>query len=248
MLSGICAAGGFNAADIIVLVILVLGVLSGIVAGFAKMLRGGLGTIIAIIVSVVCAIFLADKLSGVSFLASLTDTIEGKMGAKFASCALPAKISGDAILLQTANGDWVAITEVLTGLPGKLASMAQPVLIKICASSLDGVHSIAFATGVLTAKICAGAIIVVGGIIVLELVFGILSSMLGKLIAKQKGIRTVDRIIGLVFSATVTVLIVFAAMLIVSKLGDKATAVTDIINSGTVAKWFFENNPFTSLV
>ncbi len=249
MLSGLCAgAGGFNTADIIVLVILVLGVLAGIIAGFAKMLRGGLGTIVAIIVCVVCAIFLADKLAEVSFLATLTDTIEDKMAAKFDVCALPAKISGDAILLQNSNGEWVALTETISGLPGKLASIAQPVLVKLCSTYLDGTGSIALAVSTLTTKICAGAIIVIGGIIVLEILFGILSSLLGKLMAKQKAIRTVDRVIGLIFTAAISVLIVFAVMLVFAKLGDKAAAITDMIESSTVAKWFYENNPFVTLL
>ena len=58
---------------------------------------------------------------------------------------------------------------------------------------------------------------------------------------------TIDRLIGLVLSRR-RVIIVFAAMLIIAKLGDKASVGADMINASSVAKWFFDNNPFVALL
>src|SRR5574344_1399175 len=99
MLTGICASASFNTADIVVVVILAVGVLFGIIAGFAKMLNGSLGSILAIIISIVMAVFLADKLAGVSFLNSLTSTLEDKIGGQFSVCDLPAKVQDNTIMV-----------------------------------------------------------------------------------------------------------------------------------------------------
>ena len=56
--------------------------------------------------------------------------------------------------------------------------------------------------------------------------------------------HSVDRVFGLIFSTAITVLIIFVVMFVISKLGDTAVAVTDNINAGNIAKWFYENNPF----
>ena len=49
------------------------------------------------------------------------------------------------------------------------------------------------------------------------------------------------------FSAAFTVALVFVAMFVIAKVGSGAQAAIDNIESGTVAKWFYENNPFLLL-
>lgn len=96
-------------------------------------------------------------------------------------------------------------------------------------------------------KALCAIIVFVASIIVLEILFSLLSKLLSKIVEKQKGFRSVDRIIGLVFSAAFTVALVFVAMFVIAKIGSGAQVAIDNIESGTVAKWFYENNPFLLL-
>ena len=104
MSNALCAAG-VNVSDIVVLVILVLGVLAGVFSGFAKMLNGALGTIIALIASVCLGIFLADKLAAIPAFSELNNKICAFFESKFSVSSCAAKVEGDKLLLFTV-GNW----------------------------------------------------------------------------------------------------------------------------------------------
>ena len=129
----------------------------------------------------------------------------------------------------------------------KIALLIQTVCVKLFSGALTGsVTLAAFAANLIVKALCA-IIVFVASIIVLEILFSLLSKLLSKIVEKQKGFRSVDRIIGLVFSAAFTVALVFVAMFVIAKVGSGAQAAIDNIESGTVAKWFYENNPFLLL-
>lgn len=250
MLNGLCATGGFNTADIVVLAILGLSVLFGVVLGFAKMLRGGLGTLIAVAVGVVCAVFLAEMVSNLSFMNDLKNTIGGKMTGFASSLGLNAKVEDKAIFVLSGD-NWYKITDLFReGINAKIVQAAQPVLIALVGGALNGSVSIAAAVSALTVKIIGGIAVFVIAVIVAEILIGLLSKLFSSIISKQKVFRVFDCALGLVFSAAAAVVIVFAVFFVVDKLnaGGNAAAFVDIIKSSSVAKWFYENNPFVLLL
>ena len=146
MLTGICASASFNTADIVVVVILAVGVLFGIIAGFAKMLNGSLGSILAIIISIVMAIFLADKLAGVSFLNSLTSTLEDKIGGR-SPYAIAAKVQDNTIMVQSSSGRVGGDCRFRFLFSRKTRQIwRQPVLVKLCGIPLNGTNSVGYAS------------------------------------------------------------------------------------------------------
>ena len=114
MSNALCAAG-VNVSDIVVLVILVLGVLSGVFSGFAKMLNGALGTILALIASVCLGIFLADKLAAIPAFSELNNKICACFESKFSVSSCNAKVEGDKLLLFT-GGNWTGVTDIFAAM------------------------------------------------------------------------------------------------------------------------------------
>ena len=242
MSNALCAAG-VNVSDIVVLVILVLGVLSGVFSGFAKMLNGALGTIIALIASVCLGIFLADKLAAIPAFSELNNKICAFFESKFSVSSCNAKVEGDKLLFT--GGNWTGVTDIFAGSSkAKIAAFIQTVCVKLFSGKLTGSVALSSFAATLIVEIITGFIIAIASLIVLEIVFSVLSSLLSRLAEKQKPVHSVDRVFGLIFSSAITVLIIFVVMFVISKLGDTAVAVTDNINAGNIAKWFYENNPF----
>ena len=243
MSNALCAAG-VNVSDIVVLVILVLGVLSGVFSGFAKMLNGALGTIIALIASVCLGIFLADKLAAIPAFSELNNKICAFFESKFSVSSCNAKVEGDKLLLFT-GGNWTGVTDIFAGSSkAKIAAFIQTVCVKLFSGKLTGSVALSSFAATLIVEIITGFIIAIASLIVLEIVFSVLSSLLSRLAERHKPVHSVDRVFGLIFSTAITVLIIFVVMFVISKLGDTAVAVTDNINAGNIAKWFYENNPF----
>lgn len=249
MINSLAAAvSNFNTADIIVVVILAIGVLAGLITGFAKMLNGALGTIIAIIVAVVLGIFLSDKFSQISFMQSLFDKIENGITGWASATDNLAKVDGSAILISS-GGNWVPLTDMYSsGIQSKVVEIVQPILIKLCGSSLTGTATLAAVITGFIVNVISGVILFILGVTVTIILFNLLSKLFYQIVTKQKSLRVIDRIIGFIFSAAMSVVIVYVVMFVVTKLGPSATGFTDMINDSTVAKWFYENNPFVVLL
>lgn len=79
------------------------------------------------------------------------------------------------------------------------------------------------------------------------IVLAILTRILSGMVEKRKPLKKADRFFGLLLGAVFIVVIVFVVMYIIASIGDSAKVVTDSIADSTVAKWFYENNPFTML-
>lgn len=247
MLNTLCAAG-VNASDITVLVILVLGIVAGIVIGFAKMLNGALGGIIAFVASVCLGFFLAGYLANVSVFGDLQTKVNDFLVSKIDITAYNAKVADGELLLDVGGGDWTSIVNFYeSSSKVRFAALLQSACVKLFSSSLTGDITLgAFAAGLIVKLLC-GIIIFIVALIVLEILFSILSSILTKIAEKQKALRSVDRVFGFIFSAAFTVVVIFVVMFIVSKLGANAGVVGENIEASTVAKWFYENNPFLLL-
>lgn len=242
------AASNFNTADIIVVVILALGVLAGLITGFAKMLNGALGTIIAIIVAVVLGIFLADKFSQISFMQSLFDKIESGITGWASATDNLAKVDGGAILISS-GGNWVPLTDIYSsGIQSKVVEIVQPILIKLCGASLTGSATLAAVITGFIVNVISGVILFILSVVVTIILFNLLSKLFYQIVTKQKSLRVIDRVIGFIFSAAMSVVIVYVVMFVVTKLGPSVSSFTAMIDDSTVAKWFFENNPFVVLL
>ena len=233
-----------NVSDIVILAVLAVGIVAGIIAGFAKLLNGTIGGIIAFIAAICLGIFLAGYLAGVSAFVDLQAKISDFFVSKFDVAGYKAKVSNGELFLNVSGSAWTSVSTLFEGSSKlKIALLVQTICVKLFSGALTGsVTLAAFAANLIVKALCA-LIVFVASIIVLEILF----SLLSKLIEKQKGFRSVDRIIGLVFSAAFTVALVFVAMFVIAKVGSGAQAAIDNIESGTVAKWFYENNPFLLL-
>ena len=221
MLNALCTAS-MNVSDIVILAVLAVGIVAGIIAGFAKLLNGTIGGIIAFIAAICLGIFLAGYLAGVSAFVDLQAKISDFFVSKFDVAGYKAKVSNGELFLNVSGSAWTSVSTLFEG-----------------SSKLK--------IALLIVKALCALIVFVASIIVLEILFSLLSKLLSKIVEKQKGFRSVDRIIGLVFSAAFTVALVFVAMFVIAKVGSGAQAAIDNIESGTVAKWFYENNPFLLL-
>lgn len=243
MLNALCTAS-MNVSDIVILAVLAVGIVAGIIAGFAKLLNGTIGGIIAFIAAICLGIFLAGYLAGVSAFVDLQAKISDFFVSKFDVAGYKAKVSDGELFLNVSGSAWTSVSTLFEGSSKlKIALLVQTVCVKLFSGALTGsVTLAAFAANLIVKALCA-IIVFVASIIVLEILF----SLLSKIVEKQKGFRSVDRIIGLVFSAAFTVALVFVAMFVIAKVGSGAQAAIDNIESGTVAKWFYENNPFLLL-
>ena len=243
MLNALCTAS-MNVSDIVILAVLAVGIVAGIIAGFAKLLNGTIGGIIAFIAAICLGIFLA----GVSAFVDLQTKISDFFVSKFDVAGYKAKVSDGELFLNVSGSAWTSVSTLFEGSSKlKIALLVQTVCVKLFSGALTGsVTLAAFAANLIVKALCA-IIVFVASIIVLEILFSLLSKLLSKIVEKQKGFRSVDRIIGLVFSAAFTVALVFVAMFVIAKIGSGAQAAIDNIESGTVAKWFYENNPFLLL-
>lgn len=247
MLNALCTAS-MNVSDIVILAVLAVGIVAGIIAGFAKLLNGTIGGIIAFIAAICLGIFLAGYLAGVSAFVDLQAKISDFFVSKFDVAGYKAKVSNGELFLNVSGSAWTSVSTVFEGSSKlKIVLLVQTVCVKLFSGALTGsVTLAAFAANLIVKALCA-LIVFVASIIVLEILFSLLSKLLSKIVEKQKGFRSVDRIIGLVFSAAFTVALVFVAMFVIAKVGSGAQAAIDNIESGTVAKWFYENNPFLLL-
>lgn len=233
-----------NVSDIVILAVLAVGIVAGIIAGFAKLLNGTIGGIIAFIAAICLGIFLAGYLAGVSAFVDLQAKISDFFVSKFDVAGYKAKVSDGELFLNVSGSAWTSVSTLFEGSSKlKIALLVQTVCVKLFSGALTGsVTLAAFAANLIVKALCA-LIVFVASIIVLEILF----SLLSKIVEKQKGFRSVDRIIGLVFSAAFTVALVFVAMFVIAKVGSGAQVAIDNIESGTIAKWFYENNPFLLL-
>ena len=218
------------------------------IAGFAKLLNGTIGGIIAFIAAICLGIFLAGYLAGVSAFVDLQTKISDFFVSKFDVAGYKAKVSDGELFLNVSGSAWTSVSTLFEGSSKlKIVLLVQTVCVKLFSGALTGsVTLAAFAANLIVKALCA-IIVFVASIIVLEILFSLLSKLLSKIVEKQKGFRSVDRIIGLVFSAAFTVALVFVAMFVIAKIGSGAQVAIDNIESGTVAKWFYENNPFLLL-
>lgn len=240
------SAAGVNIADIVVSAIIALGVLAGIIAGFARMLKGGFGTIVALIIAVVLGATLASKLSEVSFMQTLFDKVNAGIGGWADNTTHLAVLKDGVIKLETQPGQFTPLLDIYAnGLSFKVAKLAQPIIIALCAKSLNGTLSLSEVISGLVTDTVSGLIIFIVATIVILILFNVLSAILYKIMSSQKNLKVIDRIIGLVFSAAISVVIVFAIMFVVSKIGPATGEFNTMIETSSVAKWFFENNPFT---
>lgn len=247
MLNALCTAS-MNVSDIVILAVLAVGIVAGIIAGFAKLLNGTIGGIIAFIAAICLGIFLAGYLAGVSAFVDIQTKISDFFVSKFDVAGYKAKVSDGELFLNVSGSAWTSVSTLFEGSSKlKIALLVQTVCVKLFSGALTGSVTLsAFAANLIVKALCA-IIVFVAAIIVLEILFSLLSKLLSKIVEKQKGFRSVDRIIGLVFSAAFTVALVFVAMFVIAKIGSGAQAAIDNIESGTVAKWFYENNPFLLL-
>jgi len=247
MLNALCATS-MNVSDIVILAVLAVGILAGIIAGFAKLLNGTIGSIIAIVAAICLGIFLAGYLAGVSAFVDLQTKISDFLVSKISVSDYNAKVADGELFLNVSGSEWTSVTTLFEGSSKlKIATFVQTICVKLFSSALTGDVTLAVFAADLIVKILCGIIIFIAAIIVLEILFSLLSSLLTKVTEKQKAFRSVDRIFGLVFSAAFTVAIVFVVMFIIAKIGSGAQVAIDNIEAGTVAKWFYENNPFLLL-
>ena len=248
MLNSLCAAA-VNPSDITVLVVLVIGLIAGIVAGFAKMLNGTLGGLIAIVAAVCLGFFLSGMLaSRVPAFVGLQDKITTFFSSKFDVCAYNAKVADGELLINVSGDRWTSVSVLFDGSSKlKIALLVQTVCVKLFSGVLTGSISLATLAGLLVVRGLCALIIFIVSIIVLSILFSVISSILSKIAEKQKSFRALDRIFGLIFSVALTVALIFVVMFAIAKIGPSAQVAIDNIEAGTVAKWFYENNPFLLL-
>ena len=137
------------------------------------------------------------------------------------SSASTASLRRDGELFLNVSGSaWTSVSTLFEGSSKlKIALLVQTICVKLFSGALTGsVTLAAFAANLIVKALCA-LIVFVASIIVLEILFSLLSKLLSKIVEKQKGFRSVDRIIGLVFSAAFTVALVFVAMFVIAKVG-----------------------------
>lgn len=231
------AEAAFNTADIVALSILGLGVLAGIFSGFARMLEGWLGVLIAVAVSVVLAIVFAGKVSTIGFMQTLHGKIEDGLLKLSAGLDNFARMTGKHIEISS-GGEWVALTDLYAkGLPNKAALIAQGVLIALCSKNLDGTRTIGDLCAGFITDVVSGAMIFVVGVIVLMIIFNVLASMLEKVISKQKSLRAMDRFVGMIFGTLVCALLVAATVFLIEKAAKPGSEVMEMVDNGTITGW-----------
>lgn len=227
----------FNTADIVVLAVVGLGLLAGLISGFARMLEGGFGTLIAIVGSVVLAVFLAETVANLGFLDSLRGQVESGVLKISGGLGNLARRDGSAIMVQS-GGNWVALTEMYPkGFSNKAAGLAQTVLIALCSKKLDGSLSVAGVCAGFVTDLVAGLIVFVAGVIVLMILFHIVASMLKKVVSGQRGLRALDRFVGLAFGTAVCALIATAGVILAGEIAGAGSGVRNMIEDGVITGW-----------
>lgn len=243
-----------NYADITVIALLAIGLLAGGLRGFAKTIAGGAGSLAAIVLAVVAAVFLKQYLQAdSSYLELKSKIVSGIAGWNSVFNMQARYVDGSLQLLSEDN--WLPIGEILSGF---LAVAAKPLssLLNILAPpetfvAVDGVYpTIAEAVAPKISEIVLMVIIFVVSAIVVKLLLNVLAKGVYKLSKENKGVKTTDKLIGLIFSAVLMSGIVLVALYLVRDNADKESikVVVNEIEKSQIAKWLYENNPLIAVL
>lgn len=137
MINALCA-NSMNTADIVIIVVLAVGLLYGLYSGFAKLLGGFFGTLLAIVGALILGFYLCDDLAGIDAFQNMNDKMISFFESKMQCTAYNAKVEGGKLLLF-ANGEWKGITELeTTSISAKFAVVIQTLAVKVLSVKFKG--------------------------------------------------------------------------------------------------------------
>lgn len=242
-------------AEIAFFAIIALGLVLGLIRGFAKSFKGIFLTVAIMLCSLLLITPTFGKVRNVDFVmnieTSLTQKIEG--GSEIFALPITVQVDGDGnrTFWAEAQVDGVAtqvpIEEAMGD--GLLGSTKGKLVLWLAERFItDSNQTIGSVAGIFVTDIIASVVMFVVYCIALWFVCFVLRKIFSKMHkSESKLLKGIDRTCGAVVSTAFAFIFVLLVLAILHAIRDKIPEVDEMISSSTVAGYFYANNPIATL-
>ena len=245
MISQIVSAS-FGYADIAFLAILLLGLILGLIRGVAKSFKG-LFLTVAIILSALLLVGLTmPKAREIAVFDQLDATIVEKSAGWGEAFSSPLYKNEDGSFYVEVAGEGGETEKVplsnVGGFKGKIANFLAERFVTDEGQSL----------GKVAADYITNIVVAVACFVVFCIALSIVAWLIRKLFEKMhdtenKALKAIDRILGALVSAALTLLFLLVVLAVFHIFDDKLAIVTDYLKESTICGYLYENNPISTV-
>ena len=236
----------FSYADIAFIALLALGLVLGLIRGAAKSFKGFLLGVAIILASLLIVGATMSKVRGISVFNSLDEKIVSSSqgwGEAFNS-PLYKDEDGNFYIEVQRDGEMqqVPLSDV-DGFKGKIANFLATRFVTDEGQSL----------GEVAADYITNLVVAVACFIVYCIALGIITWLIRKLIfdklhdSENKAVKWIDRILGALISAALTLVFMLVVFAIFHIFDDKLAIVTDYLKNSSICGYLYENNPISTV-
>ena len=243
-------------ADIAFFVIIALGLILGIIRGFAKSFKGFFLTIAIMLAALLLIAPTFDKVRNLDVFVNMDNSISAKFESGNVIFSTPINVRVDAETGEKSY--WVSVTtdegtseqplessmgnDLTSSLKGKFAVWLAKTFIQEDGQTIGGVAG-AFASDIIVAVIM---------FIVYCLAFWLVCFLLRKIFAgmrnsQSKALKAIDSVFGGIISLAFAFVFALIVLAILNALQDKIPTVHAYLTSSKICGYFYLNNPISTL-
>ena len=238
-------SASINYVDIAFFAILLIGLIVGLIRGFAKSLKG----FFLAVTIILCAVLLVGATFKPIRKIKVWDSIDDKIvassqgwGQAFSEPLHKNEDGSFYIEIQQDGETQKVPLSSVGGLKGRLAAFLAQKFVQDEGISL----------GEVLANFVTNIVVAVASFLVfcfaIWLVCWIIRKIFGKMHdSEKKGVKAIDRILGALVSAALMLIFILVVLEILNFFANKLPMITPYIESSTVTKYLYEHNPISTI-